>query len=105
MPTQQQINRFTLAFHRLAVSRLQAQPALVQHALAVLDRWEAAGLSPASLPYRREWRRLLGGDIAMLQAAVCNETDHAATLRSMSPLGFLLDDGERLRVRQEAMSA
>jgi len=105
MPTQQQIDRFTLAFHRLAVQRLKLEPGLRQQALAVMDRWEAAGLSPASLLYRQEWRALLTGDVGRLQSAVCAETDHAATLRGMSPLGFVLDDAERLRVRREAMAA
>lgn len=105
MPTQQQIDGFTLAFHRLAVQRMKLEPDLQQQALAVLDRWEAAGLSPASLSYRQEWRSLLMGDVARLQSAVCTESDHAATLRGMSPLGFVLDDAERLRVRREAMAA
>ena len=105
MPTQQQIDRFTLAFHRLAVQRLQLEPHLQRQALAVLDRWDAAGLSPASSRYRQEWRHLLTGDVARLQAVVCADTDHSATLRGMSPLGFVLDDAERLRVRREAMAA
>lgn len=105
MPSQQQIERFTLAFHKVAVDRLRQQPVLTQRALDVLGRWESGGVSPAGQRYRDTWRRLLTGDIETLSHAVCNETDQAATLRSMSPLGFLLAEDERLRIRREAMAA
>lgn len=104
MPTQQQIERFTLAFHRVAMKRLRQEPGLEREALRVLDRWEANGASIAGSRYRERWRRLLTGDIARLEEAVCSDTEQAATLRSVSPLGFLLDDTERLRIRREAMT-
>ncbi|MGJ7582357.1 hypothetical protein ACSFA3_19445 [Variovorax sp. RHLX14] len=103
MPSHQAIDRFTLAFHREAVVRLRDDRRLLGRALAVIDRWEASGLSSAGRPYRDEWRTLLGGDLGKLEQSVCVETDHAATLRNMSPLGFVLDDAERLRIRREAM--
>jgi hypothetical protein len=105
MPSQQQIERFTLAFHQVAVDRLRQQPALKQRALEVLSRWESSGVSSAGQRYRDTWRRLLTGDIEALTRAVCTDTEQAATLRSMSPLGFLLPEDERLRIRREAMAA
>lgn len=105
MPSPQQIERFTLAFHQVAVDRLRRQPGLKQQALEVLNRWESNGLSSAGQPYRDTWRRLLTGDTEALSHAVCTDTEQAATLRSMSPLGFLLAEDERLRIRREAMAA
>lgn len=106
MPSQQQIERFTLAFHKVAVERLRQRPALMQDAMRVLSRWESGGASSSSQRYRDTWRRLLeGGDIDSLASIVCADNEMAATLRSMSPLGFLLAEDERLRVRREAMQA
>jgi hypothetical protein len=104
MPSQQAIDRFTLAFHRQAMLRLRREPRLLADAVAVLDRWEAGGMSAAGQGYRDEWRNLLAGDLRGLEGTVCIEADHAATLRSMSPLGFVLEESERLRIRQEAMA-
>lgn len=105
MPSPQQIERFTLAFHKVAVERLRQQPDLRQQALGVLSRWESSGASSGGQRYRDMWRDLLEGDVDTLSRAICVETERAATLRSMSPLGFLLDEGERLRIRREAMAA
>lgn len=104
MPTQQDIDRFTLAFHQRAIARLRETRDLQAKALDVLDRWEARGMSDGSLGYRNEWRALLLGDLSQLEQAICVPTDHAATLRNMSPLGFVLDDEERMRIRQTAMA-
>jgi hypothetical protein len=103
MPTYQQIERFTLAFHRRAIERLRADPSLRAKALGVLDRWESSGVSPGGQPYRDQWRKLLAGGVEHLERAVCADTEEAATLRSMSPLGFVLDEHERLRIRHAAM--
>ena len=104
MPTQRQIERFTLAFHREALNRLRAEPQLREQAAAVLDRWEAQGVTGHAQVYRDRWRTLLRGSFADLEVAVCADTDDAATLRSMSPLGFVLAQEERLKLRQEAMA-
>ena len=103
MNRQQQIERFTLAFHREAIRRLRDAPQLRLHALGVLDRWEAQGAS-AHGRYRDRWRDLLSGDVEQLEHAVCATTDEAATLRSVSPLGFVLDDTQRLALRRKAMA-
>ena len=105
MPTQQQIERFTLAFHQVAMQRLRNDPDLRRLALEVLDRWDAGSPSPSGLRYRQQWRQLLDGDVARLESTVCAQDEHAATLRSVSPLGFLLSEPERLRIRREAMAA
>lgn len=105
MPTQQQIERFTLAFHQVALQRLRGETELWRQALEVLDRWEANSPSPSGQRYRDLWRQLLNGDLIRLEAAVCVDNEQAATLRGVSPLGFLLGESERLRIRREAMAA
>lgn len=105
MPTQQQIERFTLAFHQVALPRLADDPALRRQALQVLERWEARGVSSSGQAYRDEWKVLLAADKETMSHALCSEAEHAATLRSMSPLGFLMSDEEKARLRREAMSA
>ena len=105
MPSQRQIERFTLAFHRVAVERIRQEPELKQKALQVLRRWESNGASGGGQTYREAWKILLAGDVEALAHSVCVDTESAATLRSMSPLGFVLATEERLRIRQEAMAA
>jgi hypothetical protein len=105
MPTQRQIERFTLVFHQEALRHLASNPALLDEALGVLDRWEQGGLSSGSAVYRAEWRRLLGSrNLADLARTVCVDNDHAATLRGMSPLGFVLPEEERQRLRRQVMA-
>lgn len=105
MPSQQWIHRFTLDFHRLALQRLREQPQLIERALQTLDRWEQSGAQAGSQIYRDEWRDLLRAGVAGIEAGVCKDADHAATLRSMSPLGFVLTEQERLAVRQKVALA
>jgi hypothetical protein len=106
MPTQRQIEQFTLVFHQEALRRLAANPALLEDALHVLDRWEQSGLSSGSATYREEWRRMLcARNLAELARAVCADDDHAATLRGMSPLGFVLPADERQRLRKQVMAS
>ena len=103
MPSQQQINAFTLAFHQVAIKRLDEKPALVELALQTLARWQTQRGSSASDPYMREWQALLHADLRQLQTRVCADDDHAATLRNTSPLGFVLTAAERHALRGEIM--
>src|ERR1700748_1681952 len=104
MPTQRQIEKFTLAFHRRAVERLRQRPELIRDAMAVLDRWESIA-SQSGRSYRDEWREILKLGVPAVESAACVDTEHAATLRSTSPLGFVLDPDERLSLRRETMAA
>jgi hypothetical protein len=103
MPSQQWINQFTLGFHRQALARLCEQPHLIERALQTLDRWEAQGAQAASQIYRDEWRRLLRSNVAAIEKHVCNDSEHATTLRSVSPLGFVMSEQERLQIRQSVV--
>ena len=103
MPSQQWINQFTLGFHREAVARLREQPLLLQQALQILDRWESQEAAKASQIYRDEWRHLLSSGVTAIENQVCNESEHATTLRSVSPLGFVLSEQERIQIRQSVV--
>lgn len=103
MPSQQQIQAFTQAFHRTAIERLAAQPALVERALQTIRRWQTQRGPGASDAYMREWQALLTGDLRELQSRVCADDDHAATLRSASPLGFVLTPAERHALRTKSI--
>lgn len=105
MPTQRQIERFTLAFHQVAVNRLRAHPEHLSKAVDVLNRWETQGVSGAGQVYRDAWRRVLDGGVDEIEKSVCIDTDSAATMRSMSPLGFVLSENERMQIRHQAMAA
>jgi hypothetical protein len=105
MPTQRQIERFTLEFHQVAVNRLRTHPEHLVNAVDVLNRWEAQGSSGSGQVYRDTWRRVLGGGVDEIEKTVCIDTDRAATMRSMSPLGFVLSEQERMQIRRKAMAA
>lgn len=103
MDRQQQIEAFSLAAHRLAVARIRARPAAAKEAIATVLRWREQSDGPAHCePYWREWERLLAGTMDALELAVCANDDHAAVLRSVSPLGRLLHRDERNRLLREA---
>ena len=104
MPTQQQLDTFTLAFHETAMERLAARPELAQRALQTLDRWREQRGDTASDPYLKQWRNLLAGDLAALRQAVCANGSAAATLRNVSPLGFVLTPAERHGLRLRVMA-
>jgi hypothetical protein len=105
MPTQRQIERFTLEFHQVAVDRLRTHPEQLTKAMEVLNRWEAQGSSGSGQVYRDTWRRMLGSGIDEIEKTVCVDTDSAATMRSMSPLGFVLSEDERMQIRRKAMTS
>ena len=102
MPSTQQLNAFTQAFHRAAIPRLAAEPGLVERALHTLKRWRDQRGPSASDPYPDEWQALLGGDLDVLLDQVCADSDRAATLRNVSPLGFVLTPAERQTLRAQS---
>ena len=106
MNEQARIDTFSLAAHRVAVARLRDEPALVAEALGVLQRWRDQASAPAHCePYWSEWDALLRQGVAAVERAVCIEGDHAATLRSVSPLGRFVPAAERHRLLRQVREA
>jgi hypothetical protein len=99
MPTQQQIDRFTLAFHQQAVARLRADGNLLERARQTLERWRQQRGKTRSDAYLDRWTELLDGGVDVVEDEVCKDDEVAATLRNASPLGFVLSPAERDALR------
>ncbi len=100
MPSQQALDHFTLVFHQRAVALLKEDVRLIGQARATLDRWRQQRGATASDAYFEEWRHLLDQGPDAVERGVCADTDHAAALRNVSPLGFVLPAAERSVLRQ-----
>ena len=106
MDRQHQIHAFSLAAHRLAIDRLRERPERLAEALGVVRRWrEQAGGFAHCDPYWNEWQRLLLEGVDAVELAACAVSDHAATLRSMSPLGRFISSAERNQLLSQARKA
>jgi len=95
MNRQQQLDQFSLALHRKAIAALRREPALRQRALDTLGRWRARAGATRSDPLWVEWEHLLGQQLPVLETAVLAESEHGTLMRSVSPLGGLVDQHER----------
>jgi len=105
MNRQQQIEHFLLAAHRLAVARLRAQPLKAEEVKHQLARWRKdAGLARSAV-YLDEWETLLDVGLDQLEQVVCGADDHAAVLRSVSPMSILLTQKERAELLRASRAA
>lgn len=103
MDRHHQIRLFSLAAHRLAVARLRERPERLDEALGVLRRWRQQAGGPAHCgPYWDEWEQLLSLGVDAVEGMACASTDHAATLRSVSPLGRFITPAERNSLLKQA---
>lgn len=93
------------AAHRLAVTRLRAEPARMGEVRALLHRWrEQSGRTRSEL-YWDEWERLLALPIDDFESVICADDEHATVLRSVSPIGVLISEAERRELLREARCA
>lgn len=106
MDRQGQIHAFSLAAHRVAIERLRQRPERLAEALDVIRRWrgQAGGVAHCD-PYWDEWQRLLHEGVDAVELVACAPTDHAATLRSVSPLGRFISPAERNQLLRQAREA
>ena len=103
MTRQDQIHAFSLAAHRLAIERLRERPERLVEALDVIQRWrDQAGGNTHCDPYWEEWRVLLNEGVDAVERVACSADDHAATLRSVSPLGRFISPAERHQLLRQA---
>lgn len=106
MNRQQQIEAFLLEAHRLAVARLKAEPERLRDVATQLARWRARAGSTASDVYWDEWERLIESGVSAIEEGACGDGEHAATLRSMSPMSVLITQSERsVMLRQARVSS
>jgi plasmid stabilization system protein ParE len=98
-----QIDEFSLAAHRLAISRLREQPQRLQEALDVLARWRVVADGPShSDQYWNDWEQALRSGIDAVERLALDPSSHGQTLRSVSPLGRFLTPQERLALLRDA---
>ena len=103
MDRQRRMNEFSLAAHRLIVARLRERPERLVEALAVIDRWrDQAGGATHTDPYWTEWEQLLREGSDAVERAVFAPTDHARTLRGVSPLGRFITPAERSQLLKQS---
>lgn len=108
MNRQQQIDDFLLQAHRLAVVRLRADPPRLAELVQTLVRWRAQAGATRSDPYWDEWQSLLDAGVDAIELGTCGTDDHAAVLRSVSPVGVLItpvERGEMLRAARRGGDA
>lgn len=104
MNRQQQIDAFLLEAHRLAVVRLRADPGRLVEVTRTLARWRQQAGPTRSDRYWDEWQSMLDAGIDAIEARACGLDDHAAALRTVSPVGVLItsrERGELLRLARE----
>jgi hypothetical protein len=95
MDPHRRIERFLHAAHRLAMTRLREDPRRVADVRAQLARWRERRGRTATDAYFNEWERLLDRPLDEVERTVCADDEHAALLRSVSPIGVLISQEER----------
>lgn len=105
MNRQQQIDLFLAMAHELAVRRLRAEPARLADVSALLSRWRERSGVTRSDAYWDEWQSLLDAGVDEIERVICSDDEHAAVLRSVSPISVLLTQHERAELLRRARAA
>lgn len=98
--THQELDKRSLAMHRLVVEKLRRDPALFDKPKATLARWRTI-VCPASQPYLQEWERLIEQGMETCLAVSVENSEHATALRQCSPFTGILTEQERLTFLNE----
>jgi hypothetical protein len=102
MNRQLQLDRFSLALHQRAIAMLRQEPALRVRAQETLRRWRAQAGQTRSDALWVEWEQLLDDELPALSLAALAESEHGTLMRSVSALGGLVDQRERLMLLRQA---
>ncbi|HSI58792.1 MAG TPA: hypothetical protein VLA16_14635 [Ideonella sp.] len=94
MPSHQQLDRRSLAMHRLVVDKIRRDPALFERARATLARWRAS-VCVSSQPYLEEWERSMNQGMEACLALAVEDSQRATALRQSSPFAGVLTHRER----------
>lgn len=98
MNRQQQIDHFVSQAHQLAMQRLREQPERLREVQMQLTHWRKVSGTTRSDVDWNQWEPLLHGPMDALAQAVCATSDHAAVLRSVSPMSVLIMQTERAQL-------
>lgn len=102
MNRQQQLDSFLFEAHKLALSHLRERPELLSDVSTQLARWRAMAGSTRSDGYWDEWGALLDAGADAIERAACGNDEHAAVLRSVSPMSVLISQRERAQLLRDA---
>lgn len=105
MNRQAQIDRFLLLAHEAVSQRMLAQPAIVIELRQQLARARAASLSNRSDSLWDEWEQWLAMPVAQLAQRMCERSDRADELRSVSPISIIINQVERAAWLKQARDA
>lgn len=86
-------DRQSLMLHAEAVRMMQADPALIERALGILERWQ--GMESKPNPSWAEWRRIL---LERDWSTALSTSDHGYQIRQSSPVGCILSNEKRLDI-------
>lgn len=93
----------SLCLHRAVAEKLRRHPALVELAVANLNRWKAAHGNES--PDRSAWRPILNGPLEAILEAMIEPTARGIRLRKASPFPGILTASERLSILRECRAA
>lgn len=93
--TMPELDKRSLALHRLIAEKIRNDPALFDKAQATLARWRKI-VHSGSQPYLAEWERLVADGIEASLAMATEDTARATALRKSSPFAGVLTEPERL---------
>ena len=93
--TMPELDRRSLALHRLITAKIRNDPALFDMTKATLARWRKI-VHSGSQPYLAEWERLIAVGIEASLAVATEDTERATALRKSSPFAGVLTEAERL---------
>lgn len=85
---------------RLVAAKVRADPALVDRARDILERWLVSA-SPRTRPALLEWRALLDGGLDSILPVLEGDDERCTRLRQSSPFCGILTRGERTRILLE----
>ena len=86
------------ALHQEVLVRILERPELIERARGRVATWLS---SPEDHPYASEWKALLDGPPAKLQAVLVGKDARACTLRQASPFAGTLDNATRWRILKQ----
>lgn len=90
------LDQRSLAMHQAVAEKIRRDPAIIQHALSNLERWETS----APGPWITEWRSLLEGNRDDLLGVLVEQSERADRLRQSSPFAGVLSPMERRRIHE-----
>jgi len=94
MRTHQEIDKRSLALHRLVADKIRRDPALFDRVRGTLARWRVQ-VSPSAQPYLEEWERLVERGMESCLKVATEDSQRATALRQSSPFTGVLTNQER----------